>query len=278
VTERVPLVQNVHQVRRLVPVRWVPGVVRRRLDRLWADDDFRAAQEAEMEFLLGKSERAAESAQLGRPYAEQMMIRAYLRWHPRAITRQRVEGIEWLTTRRDRGRGTILSFTHHHRYDGMFGSLARLGAPSTMAITSAITRPEAGIAFQQHLRVASRGGGFVVADGGIDDLVAVLRDRGVLAIAPDVPGRTPVTFLGRRVLGSFGTPRLATMTNSPVVLVTHRRDERGPYLRVHEPLEPSDYATPEQLLEDILSRHGEAILDWPEALESPGARFGKLAE
>jgi lauroyl/myristoyl acyltransferase len=270
--------QNVQQVRRLVPARYVPAAVRPRLDRLWRDPDFRRSMEEQMRFLLEHTERAPEIPQLAHAYAEQMMVRAHMRWHPGVITRQRVRGIEWLTTRRDPGRSVILSFTHHHRYEGMFGSLARLGAPTQIVVTPAITRPEAGIAFQQHMRVARRGGEIVQTQGGTETLAALLGPGQTMSIAPDFPGRTPVTFLGRRVLGSFGTPRLATMTNSQVVLATHRRDGDGPYVQIHEPLEPGDYAGPTELLDDILRRHGEAILAWPEALESPTARFGELVE
>jgi lauroyl/myristoyl acyltransferase len=270
--------ENVQQLRRAVPIRYIPALVKRRLDQLWEDDAFRAAQEAEMEFLLGRTQRAGEVPELAYAYSEQMMIRAFMRWHPRAITRQRVKGIEWLTTQRDRSRSVILSFTHHHRYDGMFGSLARLGAPSKIIVAPAITRPEAGIAFAQHLRVAARGGEIIPSDGGIEAIAAMLVPGVTLALAPDFPGRTPVTFLGRRVLGPSGTARLATLTNSQVVLVTHRRDDMGSYIQVHEPLEPAEHGDTTALLEVILARHGEAILDWPEALESPGARFGRLDE
>ena len=106
----------------------------------------------------------------------------------------------------------------------------------------------------------------------------MLESRGILGIASDVPGRTPVTFLGRRVVGSFGAPRMATTTNSPVVLVTARRDAGGSYLQLDPPLEPADFADPGALLDEMLRRHGEAILAWPEALESPLARFGALEE
>jgi hypothetical protein len=278
VGERVLRGDDVQQLRRLVPVRLVPSVVRRRLQTLWQDAGFRASQVAEMEFLLGKTERAVEIPELARAYTEQMLIRAHMRWHPRAITRQRTQGIEWLTTRRDAKRGLIISFTHHHRYEGMLGSLARLGAPSKIIVSPAIARPDAGAAFRQHLRVAARGGEIVPAEGGTEALVAMLRPGVLMSLAPDFPGRTPVTFLGRRVLGSFGTARIAMLSNSPVALVTHRRDENGPYLRVHEPLDPADYSEPGDLLSEILRGHGEAILDWPEALESPRARFAELPE
>jgi lauroyl/myristoyl acyltransferase len=268
-------IQEIQQLRRLVPPRSVPGLVRRRLDALWADDAYRASQEAEMEFLLGRTERAAEAPALAYSYAEQMMVRAFMRWHPRTITRQRVRVVERLT-RRDPARGAILSFTHHHRYDGMFGSVARLGAPSKIIVTPAITRPEAGIAFRQHLNVAARGGEIVPVEGGLKELADMLRPGVLMSLAPDFPGRTPVTFLGRRVLGALGTPRLAMMTDSPVILVTHRRDEAGPYVQVEEPIDPRDHTDPAALLDDILRRHGEAVLAWPEALESPQARFGRL--
>lgn len=268
--------QQLQQVRRLVPPALVPVLVERRLEKLWENEDFRRQQEAPMEFLLGMSERASEVPQLARAYTAQMMIRAYMRWHPRAISRQRVQGVEHLTGR-DMSRGTILSFTHHHRYEGLFPSLVNAGSPpAKLVITEGLTRPEAGIAMAQHLRVASGGGVFVLAESGTSELARWLTPGGVLAVAPDFPGRTPVTFLGRPVLAPFGTPRLAQMTNSPIVLVTHRRDAQGPYVQVDPPIEPSDFSDPTELLAEVLRRHGEAILDWPEAVDAPFARFGAV--
>jgi lauroyl/myristoyl acyltransferase len=270
------LAQNLKHARRLVPVPLVPLVARRRADKLWANDAFRARQIESMEFLLGESSRADEVPELAYAYTEQMVLREHLRWHPRAISRQRVDGIEWLTTRRDPQRGVIISFTHHHRYDGLFPSLAQLGLTTKMVINPEIAKPEAGIELAQHLRVAGRGGVFVTTEGGTSALAAHLEPGTNLGLAIDFPGRTPVTFLGRSVLGSFGTPALAVRTNTPVVMATHRRDADGPYVRLDPPLEPSDYPDPSKLLDDLLQRHGEAILDWPEALESPQARFGRI--
>jgi hypothetical protein len=273
------VVQNVHQLRRAVPAAVVPSVVRRRLDRLWENDVFRAEQESEMEFLLGCSERAAEVPQLAYAYAEQMMIRAYLRWHPRLVTSQRIKGLEWLTTRRDESRSMILSFMHHHRYEAMFASIVRAGGPrTTVVVTEAITKPEAGVAFAQHMRLARRGGPIVHAEVGTQGLAAELTPGTVLSLAVDFPGHTPVTFLGRRVLAPFGTPRLAQLTNSLIVLATNHRDDEGPYVQLHPPLEPRDYADPGDLLVDLLGRFEPSVLAWPEALESPRARFGQIVD
>ena len=103
-----------------------------RLDTLWANDAFREQQEHQMRFLLEHTERAPEIPALARAYTEHSLTHAYLRFHPRAITRQPVRGIEWLTTRRDPARGVLLSFAHHNHYDGMFAlAVAGSGRRST---------------------------------------------------------------------------------------------------------------------------------------------------
>lgn len=277
--------ENLLQLRRLLPVRLIPGRVQRRTDRLWRDAGFREHAEQSMEFLLGCSERAAEAPALARGYAEFMVQRTYLRWHPRTVTRQRVRDVEWLTTRRDPDRGVVLSFAHHGQYDGLFASLARHGVAISAVMTPAMMGKGAPLPYRQHHALIRKGAHIVPSMAG-DDAQAttraailcldLLRKRTILAIASDMPGPTPVTFLGRRVLGSEGASRFAAMTGSPVVVVTTRRDADGPYLQVHPPLEPADFADPSDLLAAVLDLHGEAVLAWPEAYESPFARFGVL--
>jgi lauroyl/myristoyl acyltransferase len=264
----------IQQVRRLVPAAALPTLIRRRIDGLWSDQAYRESQEKQMRYLLEHTERAPEVPELARGYAEQMMLRSYLRWHPRKITRQPVRDVEWLTTRREPGRPIVLSFLHHHRYDGLFGSLARVGVDLDILTYPDALLPEAPPHIKQHIRVVRRGGALVPASGGTDALVAGMKPSTILAIASDVAGRTPVDFLGRRVLGSFGAARIATLADAPVVLVTAHREGDGSYLQVHEPLEPRSYADPADLLADMLRMHGEAVLAWPEALDSPWARWG----
>jgi len=264
----------VQRVRSVVPASALPALVRRRIDGLWGDADYRADQEAQMRFLLEHTERADEIPELARGYAEQMMLRSYLRWHPRQITRQPVRDVEWLTTRRDPERPVVLSFLHHHRYDGMFGSLARAGVACDIVTLPDALAPDAPVQIKQHIRVVRRGGRMIPTTGGTEALIAGMVPSTTLAIASDVPGRTPVEFLGRKVLGSFGAARIATMTDSPVVLVTAHRDGASSYLQIHEPLEPRTYGDAAGLLDEILRLHGEAVLAWPEALDSPRARWG----
>lgn len=268
--------QNLQRLRRAVPARAVPAVVRWRVDRLWRNEAFRLGTEAQMRTMLAQTGRADEAPAIARAHAQHMLARAYLRWHPRTITRQRVHGAEWLTTRRDANRAVVLSFLHHGQYDGMFASLARYGVHCDALVMPDLMRADTPLALKQHVRVVRMGARVVPAVGGTDAIAARLGPGVVLAIASDIPGRTPVTFLGRRVLGSFGAARIAAMTDSPVVLITHRRDEEGPYLHVDPPLEPSAFDDARALLDEMLARHSAAVLAWPEAVEAPGARWGSV--
>ena len=88
----------------------------------------------------------------------------------------------------------------------------------------------------------SVGGGIPTStEIGTQGIVDLLTRGAVVAIASDVPGRTPMTLVGREVLGSFGAARLAMTTGSPVVLLTSERDERGEHVRLHAPLHPQNF-------------------------------------
>jgi lauroyl/myristoyl acyltransferase len=260
-------------LRRAVPPRLAPRLAHWWIGRRWTDRTFREKAEAEMRFLLEHTDRAAEVPALARGWAEQMQLRSVLRWHPRAITRQEVRGIEWLTTKRDPTRGVVLNFMHHHRYEGMFASLRRQGVQLSIVAHPAIVQAAPGTPERQHARVVAMGGEMIESGSGTAELAERLEHREIVAIATDFPGRTEMTFLGRRVLGGFGAARLAAMTNSPVVLVTVERDAGRPYLQVHQGLEPSDFDGPAELLEEILRRHEPAVLAWPEATDGPTLRF-----
>jgi lauroyl/myristoyl acyltransferase len=252
-------------------------IIESKVDQLWATEGGRDRYIEAMEFVVGGSERAGEVEDLARRYAVQQALRNYMRYKPRQITRQPVRGIEWLTTRRDPARPLVLSFFHHHRYDGMFASLKRAGADLTILVIEEGMDKDAFKVLRQHMKIVARGGHLVPATGGTEAVVAALQPGVTLCIASDVPGRTEVDFLGRTVLGSFGAARAATLADAPVACVTSHQDgSGGNYLQVHEPLEPSSFADPADLLAAIIRTQAEAVLAWPEALDFPLQRFGRL--
>jgi lauroyl/myristoyl acyltransferase len=265
--------------KRVVPLRYIDSVVERRVGRLWDNEQYRAMQELQMRYLLEHTERADEVPDLARKFAEYALMRTYLRWHPAPVRHQPVRDIEWLTTRRDPDRSIILNFMHHGLYEGLFTSLRNAGAPITILGTPKLLGSETPTGLKQHMKLVREGNPYITATGGLDHIQAKVRPGMTMAIASDVPGRTEVTFLGRRVLSSFGAALIASNTNSQVVIATARRDDDGNgYIQIHEPLEPKSFTEPMDLLHEMLRQHGEAVLAWPEAVDMPRARWGIVEE
>jgi lauroyl/myristoyl acyltransferase len=274
------LVDQLQRVRGLIPFAALPGLARRRIDGLWQNDEFRASQEAEMQFLLENTERAPEIPEIARRYAEFALLRGYRRWQPRRLSRQSVSGIEWLTTKRDPERGILLSFLHHAQYEGAFSSMARHGAVLNAVVAPEAFDPASPAQLRQHFKAARivPGVTLVPTTVGAAGMVELLKKQEIVGIASDVAGRSPVQFLGRELRIPSGAARMAIETNSPVVLVTsHRQPDGSPSVQVHEPLEPGGFTDPADLLAEIMRRHEPAVLAWPEAFDSPYTRFGTPA-
>jgi lauroyl/myristoyl acyltransferase len=265
----------VDSLRRLLPAALVPALVDVRFRIAWSRASVREDARRHMQFLLERTRPEADREAAARGYVRHMIWRGEMRWHPKVITRQRIVGIEHLIAARERGHGVILNFMHHGAYDGAFPSLARLGVPCHMLVHSYMTRADAPRWLQQHLRVSSSDGGTPVSSevgtAGITDL---LTGGAVVAIASDVPGRTPLRFAGREVLGSFGAARIAVSTGAPVVVMTAEIDEQGPFQRLHEALWPEDFAAPAALLEQMLLMQERALVAWPQAADLPLSRWG----
>jgi lauroyl/myristoyl acyltransferase len=241
-----------------------------------------------MSFLLGE-QAGAELRPVARRYVHQMVRRAELRWHPEVATAVLVEGIGHLLAALDLGRGAVISFVHHGLYDRAFPSIARTGVALDLMVHPYMLRDDTPGWLKQHIRVNTIGGGRAVSteigSAGIADLIAAGH---AVAIASDVPGRSPVTFAGRAVLGSSGAARIAAAANTPVVLMTTERDRcdgydgrggcsgYGEHVRLHPALLPEAFGSAEALLDEILARHERAVLAWPEATDLPLSRWGAL--
>jgi lauroyl/myristoyl acyltransferase len=143
-----------------------------------------------------------------------------------------------------------------------------------MVVYPYMVRDDAPRWLQQHIRVACSGGGSPLSAGvGAQGIIDRLTRGHVVAIATDVPGRTPLRFAGRDVVGSFGAARTAADAGSPVVVMTTERDAQGPFVRVHEALEPKHFDSPQALLQHLVAVHERAVLAWPEACDLPLSRW-----
>lgn len=258
-----------------VPTTELRALVAARSRLAWSRASVREDARAQMRFLLEHTRPDADLEAVAKAYVRRQIWRGELRWHPDEITHQRVIGLDHLQAAREQGRGVVLSFMHHGHYDGAFPSIGRRGVPLHMVAYDHTLRPDAPGWVRQHVKVACLGGGVPVSAGiGSEGITALLRDGAVVALATDVPGRTPLRFVGRDVVGSFGAARLAMSTTSPVVVMTSERDDLGPVVRLHPALEPQRHESPMELLEQMLAIHEPVLVRWPELCDVPLSRWG----
>jgi lauroyl/myristoyl acyltransferase len=264
------------RVRAHVPTPLLPALWGLRTRLAWRSEGVREDARAQMRFLLeNTADHGRDLDEVARAYVRYQARRGELRWHPELLLSLRVEGMEHILAAQAQGKGVLLNFIHHGYYDGAFPSIARLGAPGHIVVYPYMLEPDAPLWLQQHVRIGSANGGTATSAAiGTEGLVGLLEQNNVVAIASDVPGKTPIKLFGREVLGSFGAARLPMATGSPVVVLTSEEDEQGPYIRLHEALQPGDFETPQALLEAMLAIHEEVVLRRPEAYDLPLSRWG----
>lgn len=264
----------VEWLRRSVPSPLLPLLVTVRSLVAWRIPSVRADARAQMAFLVEHTRPDLDLDTVARAYVRRQAWRGELRWHPETITHQRVVGLHHLVDARDLGRGVVLNFMHHGIYEGALASLGHLGVPSCMVVYPYMLSDSAPRWLKQHIRVGCSGGGSALSAGagtrGITDLLA----RGeVVAIASDVPGSTPLRFVGRDVVGSFGAARIADEAGCPVVVITSERDDQGLFVRVHPALEPKHFDSSGALLQHMVTLHERAIVSRPEDADLPLSRW-----
>jgi lauroyl/myristoyl acyltransferase len=228
-----------------------------------------------MRFLLDGSERAHEVPDLAYEFARHTILRQFVRWKVRAITSQELRGVEWITTERDVTRPMVISFVHHHQYEGIWASLTKQYGEKLIGIMlPEWMEPDAPIEYRQHRKLIEVAGELHPAGGAKFMMDNYLRPGDRFVISPDLAGNVPVTFLGKQFLCSPGASRMAFIKKAPVVCVTTHRSGKRHYVQFHPPLEPNDYANASELNQAMFDIHAPAILAWPEALDTPKQRFG----
>lgn len=266
---------TIGRIRGRVPGALLPALVDARTRLAWRSEAVRKGAREQMRFLVERTRPDLDLDTVARDYVRYQALRGEMRWRPEELTHLEVQGLHHLTSAHEPGRGVVLSFMHHAFIEGGLASLGRLGVEPAIVSYAYMLRDDAPGWLQQHVAVAtSTGGRAIAAELGADELARTLRTGTILAIATDVPGRTPLRFCGRDVVGSFGAARLATATGSPVVVMTsERRDDERPRIVLHEAFEPETFPNPHKLLEAMVAVHENAQIRWPEAVDLPLSRW-----
>lgn len=275
VSEKPPKATAAMLVRAAVPDRLVPLITRTRTRRKLANQGAIAKAQAEMDFLIG-AVRPDDVARATQAYVERDVMRSELRYHPRLIGRQPVTNLESLTKARASGRGVVVSFLHHGHYEGAVASLAWAGEPLTMLVSDDMLADDAPTFLRQHVRAGRvHGNRTLAASAGMPAIKSLIQTGEPLAVATDVPGRSPLTFLGAQRLGSSGAARMAMDTGALVIMLFARCAPDGTLsVELTDPIEPSDFVDPHSLLLHLLEAHEKPVLAWPEGYHQPRLRWG----
>lgn len=272
------LLRVANPVRRRVPRAGVRAIVRLRTWLGVRSERRMAVARREMEHLVGAALPDADLDDLARRYVAWTMRRGEYRWHADLVADQEIEGLDHLAKAYAEGRGVVVSFVHHAHFEGAFLAVHRAGFDLDGIVHPLMIAGGGGNFMRQHTRICAMGATLHSTEIGSAGIADLLRAGRIVCLAVDVAGRTPVSFLGRERLGSFGAARLAAETGSPVVVMSYERAGDGVRIRLHEPLDPADFADPRALLAAMLERHEPAVLDLPEAYDQPIKRWGALPE
>jgi lauroyl/myristoyl acyltransferase len=267
----------VGHLRGLLPVPLMRLLVRFRTWLAWRNPAVRENAMDEMRFVLEHTRPDADLEATAKRYVYRQALRGELRWHVDLITHPKMVGLEHLLEARSHGRGVVFNWMHHGQLDSTARPISEGGSPTYQIGAPKLFGPLPAW-LRQHMKLCAIGGSVMLpANAGWDTFVEVLKDGHPISIAVDVAGRTPVHFLGRDLIGSFGAPRLAMETGAPVVLMTAElEDERDllPVARIHPPLWPEDFPDARALYERMLELHEPYLVRWPELYDIPTSHWG----
>lgn len=299
IDERAPTDSALAQARRpLTPLHWPPvgiGVrlrttpwlhrllparleVRRAARRGWLTwerwPQDRAGFRAGMEAIVGGTGRAGEVERLTRAYLVESEVQRTLFWRPWEAANMDAPTRAHLHAALAGDRGTLLSVCHLGPYfhsASLGPTLGRtvftVGGPWCFAEPTRDYWGRRQVRRMEGLR--KRGGRMVPAAGSFAVLRGLLEQGELVLMHFDVPGRHETRFLGKPVMLTTGSAKLAVLTDALVVPMRFRRQGHRVWVDAHTPLDPREHGSVEQLHEALATVHERWILERPETLEDP---------
>ena len=267
-------------VHRAVPWPVARAALTRLAERAWERDAMvREHARLQMRYLLERSAWAGDVDASAREYVVEGYLRVAKWYRPALTTKPAPRNVELLGDLRRTGRGTVVSLVHQGDYYSALSAIARAGQPLHIAAAPFFLRDTAGPRERQVVRLLTRYGARIFpANGNSDHIRGLLREGNTVVLASDVPGRTTVPVLGRRVRLASGAARLAMDTGAwvaPMIAEGPGGERRHVF---GQPLDAGDFTTPEALLTALLARYEPAILAWPAGFHSPLRRWAPADE
>src|ERR1700686_1509129 len=260
---------------RLLPARLEVGRAERRGRQTWERwPQDRAGFRAGMEAIVSGTGRAGELEPLTRAYLVESEVQRTLFWRPWEAASMDATTRAHLQAALAGGRGALLSICHLGPYfhSASLGHTLRrtvftVGGPWCFADPTPDYWGRRQVRRMEGLR--RQGGRMVPAAGSFAVLRALLETGELVQIHFDVPGRHQTRFLGKPVMLTNGTAKLAVLADAAIVPLRFRRRGHRVWVDAHAPLDPRQHGSVEQLHEALAAVHERWILERPETLEDP---------
>lgn len=262
------------QLRRLVP----DGVVVRRAlakgEAEWENPAQRQYALACMSAILGGTERAGEIEACARRRLIEEEVQRALYWQPWRTSKVSATSAANLELALSGNRRVLISACHLGPYFLQMSAVTTLGhSPFAVAAPWFFQDPTPGYWGRRLARwwsgIAKRRERLVYSVGAFPVLSALLEQDEKVLIYFDMPGGTRTDFLGKPVMLSSGSAKLAWGAQALVLPLRARRAGDRVWTDVFTPLDARDYADADELHRALAAVHERSILELPETMEDP---------
>ena len=200
-----------------------------------------------------------------------------LTWRPWELERIPMRGLDRLERARSTGRGLMISKSHLGPLAGWV-SLGRRLRPLLLPADEWLLGPPNpgydGYRVEHRRRLFHDCGiELVPSANSALRLYKALRNGGVVLLSMDMPGPRRTRFLGKPVDLVDGTAQLAAKTDALVLPAALMPLGRRWEIQLMEPLDPRDFASPDELHLALTRVHEGLIMSAPEHLENPVWRW-----
>jgi lauroyl/myristoyl acyltransferase len=227
-----------------------------------------------MAAIVGGTPRAGEVEKLARAHVVENFLRAELFWRVDRLGEIPVVGREHFEAAIASGRGILVSGIHLGLFFVGMEGIAEYGRVPYVVSGGWLLEPPApglpGYALEHWRTILRRRGVRVIATHRSFPLVRAVLEQGQVAlVAFDMPGGTETRFLGKPVMLSAGTARLAVAGDALVVPAVGLRRGHRVIIHIEEPIDPRGFDGVVGLHRALTEIHERLILAQPEAYENP---------